>query len=153
MLMAFFDNEGMVYYNLVPQGTTVNGDYVIDVLGRFLKVFKQKRPEMAKKTWFLHWDNAPVHAARNVWMFLDQNNIQVLEHPPYSPDLAPADYFLFPRMKNDHSGLHMTRDSFRNELERVLHDIIKDDFATAFQRWIHRHKKCIQVAGGYVEKS
>ncbi len=153
MLMAFFDNEGMVYYNLVPQGTPVNGDYVIDVLGRFLKVFKRKRPEMAKKTWFLHWDNAPVHTARNVRMFLDQNNIQVLEHPPYSPDLAPADYFLFPRMKNDLAGLHMTRDSFRNELERVLRGIAKDDFKTAFQKWIHRHEKCIQVAGGYVEKS
>ena len=55
-------------------------------------------------------------------------------------------------MKNDLAGLHMTRDSFRNELDRVLRDISKDDFTTAFQKWIHRHEKCIEVAGGYVEK-
>lgn len=153
MIMAFFDNKGMIFYCLVPKDKTVNGAFVIDVLKRFLKAFRRKRPEMASNQWFLHWDNAPVHTARNVQAFLEEKHINVLEHPPYSPDLAPADYFLFPRMKSDLAGLHMTRDTFKIELERVLRNISKDDFATAFQRWIHRHKKCIQIDGTYVEKN
>ena len=153
MIMAFFDNVGMIYYCIVPKGKPVNGDYIIDVLKRFLKVFRKKRPEMASNKWFLHWDNAPVHTARNFKAFLEDRDINLLEHPPYSPDLAPADYFLFPRMKSDLAGLHMTRESFKSELERVLRNISKDDFTTAFQRWIHRHEKCIEIGGTYVEKS
>ena len=94
-----------------------------------------------------------MHTARNVKAFLEDRDINLLEHPPYSPDLAPADYFLFPRMKSDLAGLHMTRESFKSELERVLRNISKDDFTTAFQRWIHRHEKCIEIGGTYVEKS
>ena len=56
-------------------------------------------------------------------------------------------------MKSDLAGLHMTRESFKSELERVLRNISKDDFTTAFQRWIHRHEKCIEIGGTYVEKS
>ena len=153
MIMAFFGNVGMIFYCFIPKGKPVNGDYIIDVLKRFLKVFRRKRPEMASNKWFLHWDNAPVHTARNVKAFLEDRDINLLEHPPYSPDLAPADYFLFPRMKSDLAGLHMTRESFKSELERVLRNISKDDFTTAFQRWIHRHEKCIEIGGTYVEKS
>ena len=41
-------------------------------------------------------DNAP---AIRVWQYLAQKIVAVLDHPPYSPDLAPADFFLFPRLK------------------------------------------------------
>ena len=46
-----------------------------------------------------HWDNAPVHTAVTVRKFLEKKNLELLENPPYSPDLAPADYFLFPKLK------------------------------------------------------
>ena len=45
---------------------------------------------------FLH-DNAPSHSATIVKQFLAQRKVTVLDHPPYSPDLAAADYFLFPK--------------------------------------------------------
>jgi len=48
--------------------------------------------------WFLHDDNAPAHTAMSVQQFLAKN-MTVIPHPPYSPDLAPCDFFLFPRMK------------------------------------------------------
>lgn len=153
MIMAFFDNVGMIYYCVVPKGKTVNGEYVIDVLKRFLKMFRRKRPEMARNKWFLHWDNAPVHTAGNVAAFLEEKKVNVLEHPPYSPDLAPADYFLFPKMKGDLAGLTMTRETFKPELERVLRSISEEAFTTAFQKWIHRHEKCVAIGGSYVEKN
>ena len=44
-------------------------------------------------------NNAPAHSVIRVCQFLAQKMIAVLDHPPYSPDLAPADFFLFPRLK------------------------------------------------------
>jgi hypothetical protein len=49
-----------------------------------------------KREWFLHWDNAPVHTAMVILEFLAKKRIKLLSHPPYSPDLTPADYILFP---------------------------------------------------------
>ena len=45
-----------------------------------------------KGEWFLHWDNAPVHTAMVILEFLAKKSIKLLSHPPYSPDLTPADY-------------------------------------------------------------
>ena len=57
--------------------------------------------------WFLHHDNAPAHTALSVRQFLakkQKNNMTVIPHPPYSPDLAPCDFFLFPRTKSQMKG-------------------------------------------------
>ena len=51
------------------------------------------------KEWWLHHDNAPAHKALSVKQFLTKNSMTQLLHLPYSPDLAPCDFFLFPRMK------------------------------------------------------
>ncbi|KAM0736815.1 Mariner Mos1 transposase [Formica fusca] len=49
--------------------------------------------------WILHQDNAPSHTALIVREFIGRNNITVMDHPPYSPDLGPCDFFLFPKIK------------------------------------------------------
>ena len=153
MVIAFFDSQGMVYSNYVPRGQTVNAAFILESLRRFLKTFKAKRPEIAAGEWFLHWDNAPVHTAKSVRDFLTKNNIQLLDHPPYSPDLAPADFFLFPKLKKELAGITMTQEEFKNKWEGVLRTLSKDDFARAFTRWLERCEKCIRINGGYVEKS
>jgi len=65
-----------------------------------VKKLRQKQPELfAKNSWILHHDNAPAHMALSVREFLATKQINVLEHPAYSPDLAPNDFFLFPKIK------------------------------------------------------
>ena len=54
-----------------------------------------------KGEWFLHWDNTPVHTAMVILEFLAKKSIKLLSHPPYSPDLTPADYILFPKLKKE----------------------------------------------------
>ena len=81
------------------------------------------------------------------------NYIRALQHPPYSLDLVPADYSLFWRIKSDLADVSITHETFKTELERVLRSIGENEFAEAFQRWLHRHEKCIALQGGYVEKS
>ena len=130
----------------------MTADYIIEALTTFLKVFKKKRPEMSRGEWFFHWDNAPVHKALKVRDFLVTKDIKMIEHPPYSPDLAPADYFLFPKVKSALAGMYLTQETFKKEWEWAVRTIKKEEFTTAFQRWLERCSKCIDVEGHYVEK-
>ena len=73
--------------------------------------------------------------------------------PPYSPVLAPSDYFLFPKLKRELAGIIMTQEEFKKKWEGVLRMLSRDDFARAFRRWLEHCEKCIRINGGYVEKS
>ncbi len=113
MVLAFFDAKVLIYTNYVPKGTTVNAKYIVEALGTFLKVLRKKRPVMAAGEWFLHWDNVPVYTAATVTDWLAARRVKMIEHPPYLPDLAPADFFLFPKVKKELAGLTLTRESSR----------------------------------------
>jgi hypothetical protein len=54
MVLAFFDNEGLIYTNYIPKGQTVNANYVVEALSKFLATFKKKRLNMAAGEWFFH---------------------------------------------------------------------------------------------------
>ena len=62
-------------------------------------VCEKRRELWQDKSWLLHHANAPAHKALSIRQFLAEKNITVLEQPPYSPDLAPCDFFLFPKLK------------------------------------------------------
>jgi len=99
MLIFFFNAEGVIHREFVPEGQKVNAEFYVGVLDRLLKRIRQVR--MAKfqsSEWFLLHDNVPSHNPAIVKKFLANRDVAVLHHPPYSPDLAPADYFLFPKL-------------------------------------------------------
>jgi len=101
----FFDIQGIVHVDWVPEGQTVNQVYYKEVLTNLrerVRRRRRRRPEMWKNgSWVLHQDNAPAHNALSVKTFLTKHKITVFELPPYSPDLAPCDIFYFQR-----SSLH-----------------------------------------------
>ena len=83
--------------SLSLRGQTVTGSFYLSVLERLWKRIRRVRPEYsALGSWFLLHDNALVHWAVAVQEFLARKQVCVLNHPPYSPDLSPCDYFLFP---------------------------------------------------------
>jgi len=153
MVLAFFDAKGIIYTNIVPRGEKVNADYMVKTLRRFLVVFKKKRPNLETTGWCLHWDNAPVHTAAKVHTWIADNSIELLEHPLYSPDLAPADFFLFPKVKERLAGKSIASGGLKTAWEGVTSSISIEDFATAFRRWFEHCNKCVEIGGDYVEKS
>jgi len=76
----------------------------------------------------------------------------VLDHPPYSPDLAPADYFLFRKVKSHLKGrLFDSISDIQKAVTSTLNIIAKDDFYKGIQKLYDRANLCLQLEGMCVE--
>ena len=110
LAVFFFDSNGIVYRHVVPRGTKVTAAAYVEILGNLCDAVNRKRPNLREGRWLLHHDNAPCHTAGKVIEFLHRNNMQTVPHPPYSPDLAPCDFFLFPTLKRPLRGRRFSND-------------------------------------------
>jgi hypothetical protein len=100
----------------------------------------------------LHHDNAPAHDALAVREFLAKKSILKLDHPPYSLDLAPCDFWLFPKLKTSLKG-HRFSDTadIEGHAMTILKSIPEKEFQKCFEQWKHRLTKCIGVQVDYFE--
>lgn len=153
MIIVFFDVRGIVHREFVPPGQTVNQHFYLDVLRRLREDVRRKRPELWRSgDWFLHHDNAPAHTALRVTHYLASQRWSVVPHAPYSPDLAPCDFFLFPRMKKMLKGKRYDDvEAVKTASQRALDNITREEFQTCFQQWEKRLDKCIACNGEYFE--
>ncbi|QQP57317.1 Putative transposase [Caligus rogercresseyi] len=102
--------------------------------------------------WYFHFDNAPCHTANSTKEFLAKKGIKVIDHPPYSPDLAPADFFYLPVMKKMPKGVEIVNKSVQKEWTRVGRAIPEDRFREAFRKWVGRWEKYIRIGGSHVKR-
>jgi transposase len=87
----------LVHSNIM---STVNSDFYWDILRYLRENVRRERLELwHNHNWLLHHDNAPAHTSLKTTNFVTNNNIIIVLHPPYSPDLAPCDFTLFPKLK------------------------------------------------------
>jgi transposase len=107
---------------------------------------------MEKHSWILHHDNAPAHASLLIRDFLAKHETTVLPRPPYSPDLAPADFFLFQKLKSTLKGrrFHSVVEIKEKSLED-LRAIPKNAFQDCFRKWEKRWERCMNSQGEYFE--
>ena len=97
-------------------------------------------------------DNAPAYRAVATSEFLAKHNIPSLPHPPYSPDLAPCDFFLFLQLKKTMKGCRFYDiEEVQANATRQMRDITKSDYRRCFRLWQERWNKCIQAQGHYFE--
>ena len=153
MLIVFFDWNGIVHYEFVPRDQTINKDFYLEVLKRLINAVQMKRPEAWKnKTWMLHHDNAPAHTSIPIRELLTKHETTLVPKPPYSPDLTPADFFLFPKLKSTLKGCHFqTVEEIEECVQINLNLIPQIDFQNAFQNLKKRWEQCIDNGGDYFE--
>ena len=133
MIIVSFDHRGIVHKEFVPPGQTVNQTFYREVLDRLRKRVVRVRPDIAAN-WILHQDNAPSHNALSIREFLTEKKIPVLPHPPYSPDLAPCDFFLFPKIKSKLKGHnHESVENIKEATTRAL-NTLTEDFQECYQQ-------------------
>jgi len=127
---CFFDVEGVIHREFVPEGQKVNAEFYVGILDQLLKRIRRVRTaKFQPNEWFLLHDNSPSHNAAIVKKFLGNRNVAVLHYAPYSPDLVPADYFLFPKLKFSLKGRHFqTVEEIQCAVTRELNNISKTAF-------------------------
>ena len=72
--------------------------------------------------------------------------IKTVRHPPYSPDLAPCDFSLFPKLRGSHYEII---EEMKVAVTKVIDTLTQEDFHGAFQKLLERYNKCIAARGDY----
>ena len=153
MLIVFFDMEGNVHYEYVPQGQTVNQQFYLQVLKCLRLAVSRKRPQKrVAGALALHHDNAPAHTAHSIQVFLASHGIPVIQQPPYSPDMAPCDFWLFPQLKTVLKGKRFEdTDAIKKNATSTLNTIPKHSFQKCFQQCQDCWKQCVSSQREYFE--
>ena len=151
LMIPFFDSTGMIYMHWVPTGQTVNKEYYVEVLREFRKRFRRKRPALFKSgQWHFHQDNAPVNNSIVLRDYLTKMGIKTVPQPPYSQDLAPCDFCLFPKLKEKLRGCrYETIEEMKEAVTKVIDMLTQEDVYGAFQKLLERYNKCIAAGGDY----
>ena len=136
LMIPLFYSTGMIYMHWVPTGQTVNKEYYVEVFREFRKRFRQKRAALVKSAqWHFHQDNAPGHNSILVTDYLTKMGIKTVPQPPYSRDLAPCDFWLFPKLKEKLRGCrYETIEEIKEAVTKVIDTHKKEDFHGAFQK-------------------
>jgi hypothetical protein len=120
------------HQEFVLAGQTVNSAYYCDVLRRLRENVRRLRPELwREENWLLH-HNTPSHTSFFTGEYLSRNNMTVVPHSPYAPDLAPCNFSLFPRLKG---RCFHTTGVIEAESQAVLNTLTEHDFQDAFTKW------------------
>jgi histone-lysine N-methyltransferase SETMAR len=145
MLTIFFDFSGPLV-DVMPQKCTMTGAYYAEVvLPQLSAALEERRPQRLSNSRIavLH-DNASSHGTLQVRTVLQQNKLSVISHPPYSPDLSPCDFWLFPLLTERLAGQNFARvQDLAKAVNSELRSIPSSEFAAAFQKWIHRLERCV----------
>ena len=119
------------------------------VLREFWKRFRRKRQALFKSGhWQFHQDNAPVHNSILVTDYLTKMDINTVPQPPYGPDLAPCDFWLFSKLRGCR---YKTIEEMKEAVTKVIDTLTQEDFHGAFQKLLERYKKCIAIGVDYFE--
>ena len=147
-MIVFFDLHGIVQAEFVPRNTTMNSEFYKGLLECLRNHVPRKRPEKWANGFILNHNNTPCHTLLLVQQFLSNKNITVCPHPPYSLNLAPCDFWLFPKVKMTMKGkcFESIQD---NEAATTaqLKTLTKKDFQNCFRKWQERWDKCVRSDG------
>ena len=112
----------------------------------FSERFRRKRSVLFKSgQWHFQQDNAPVHNSILVTDYLTKMGIKIVPHRPCSPDLAPSDFWLFPRPRGCR---YETIEEMNEAVTKVIDMLTQEDFHRAFRKLLERCK-CIAAGGDY----
>ena len=151
MAYIFFSKTGPVYCDM-DTSNKVNSDYYIKYyLNPMVTARKSRHRKADIDRLVLHHDNARPHTSKRTTGYIIATGFKVLRPPPYSPDLAPCDFWLFPLIKGRLAGqifdsVEAVRDAWIGELNKHTHE----DFHACFSTWFERAKQVVSNGGNYI---
>jgi histone-lysine N-methyltransferase SETMAR len=155
MATIFWDVKGLLLMDVLPRNKTINAANYCGQLDKLVVAIQQKRRRLISTGYHnvhFHHDNATPHTAMITKGKLASLGFTLVPHPPYSPDLAPSDFFLFSPLKH-----HLSGRRFENEAEvsEVLEEWFAmkpvDFFSDGIQKLPDRWRRCINNGGNYFQ--
>lgn len=151
MFSIFFRTTGVVHISYLKRGETINHQsYLNDCLKPLVCSINEQRPVCGTKNLKFHHDNARPHVHSGVISYLKSQKFTIMDHPPYSPDLAPCDFWLFDYIKQ-RLGNHTSAQSLNEEITKIVSSIPEKEYKKTFDKWIERMEYCIKNKGDYFE--
>lgn len=151
MVASFMSKKGHVATIPLQERRTVTAEWYTSVC--LPEVITELRSGNSTRRVILHQDNASSHTARRTKDFLDQENVELMSHPPYSPDLSPNDFFTFPRIKDLLRGQRFPDPEDAVEaFKSAILAMSSSDWNNCYNDWFVRMQKCIDCRGEYFEK-
>ncbi|CAH2011689.1 unnamed protein product [Acanthoscelides obtectus] len=151
MVATFVSKAGHIAKIPLNEQRTLTADWYTTICLPI--VITELRKINPKRRIILHQDNASLHTAQKTRQYLTEENVELLDHPPYSPDLSPNDFFTFPKIKNRLRGQRFQSpeeavDAFKN----AVLDLPAKEWDKCFENWFERMQMCINFRGEYFEK-
>ena len=103
---------------------------------------------MKSAQWHFLQDNAPVHNSILVTDYLTKMGIKTVRHLPYSPDLAPCEFCLFPFLRGCR---YETIEEMKEAVTKIIDMLTQENFHGAFEKLLEPYNKCIAAGGNYFE--
>jgi len=138
MALVFWDAEGILFIDYLEKGKTMTGEYYSNLLTRLDEIVHEKRPGLQKKkSSFIRTMHPPYKSVLAMGKLRDLH-YELLEHSPYSPDLAPSDFCLFPKLK-----IFLTGQRFSSNQEAIaaigyFADLTKNHYRDGIMAQEHR---------------
>jgi transposase len=153
LLTVFFEYSGIVHHSYAPEGQTINKEYYLEVICHLCDAVRRKRPDLwPTRNWQLHHDNALALSSDLIQSFLTKHGIPVVHQAPYSPDMAPCDFWLFPKLKRPLKGSRFdSREDIMRNVTKELRNLSKEAFQECFRQWKECWAKCVESQRAYFE--
>ena len=104
MALIFWDSQGVIMIDYLEQGRMINGAYYAGELrGLRQEIARKRRGKLTRGVQVLQ-DKALAHTSQVAMTAATECRIEILPHPPNSPDMAPSDFYLFPKLKSHLRG-------------------------------------------------
>ena len=115
-----------------------------------VNALNKQRPTSGTKNIKIHYDNARPHIHFSVKKYIKSKQLIIMDHSPYSPYLAPSDFWLFDYIKERLTS-NPDAKSLMKQITGIVNFIPKEEYKKTFQKWIERMELCIQNNGDYFE--
>ena len=150
MICIWWDWEGMVHWEMLERNAMVNKELYIAQLHCVNEAIRLKRPHQQGQTILLH-DNARPHVAQVIKAALQELKWEVLQHLPYSSDLAPTDYYLFFSLSNHMRGITFdNEEDFKNWLNKFFDTRPKDFWQNGIDKLVERWEEVVNSNKEYI---
>ena len=139
MFAIFFTTRGLLEFVMLPAKHTVTSPWYTEIcLPKVFQAVERFRPKSGVRGMKFHHDNAPAHTAGKTKEFLRQSGLEMIEHLPYSPDLAPCDFWLFPNLKRHLKGSRFESVRANRCFLEAVECISASSYSKLFDMWSHR---------------